>query len=201
VVVSRPGMTMRWLREVDEATVRQVHRVVGAVVDQGGAVGWLHTPTIRQTERWLSTWTSASAEGRAGLVFAAVNDRIEALGGWRAAAEGPVGHVSELTKVMAHPTARGLGLGRLVVDALIDGASSFGTELLVLGVRGNNHGARALYERCGFTVWGVLPNGVAVGNDRFDDVRMYRQLCLPDAAVIRGLTPGGAGGSAPTRNA
>ena len=108
-----------------------------------------------------------------------------------------MGHVAELTKIMVHPDAQSLGLGRMVVDALIERADDFGAELLTLGVRGNNHGAQALYEACGFTTWGVLPNGVAVGDHRFDVVRMCRQLRLPTNAVIHGSTPGGLGGSAP----
>ena len=107
-----------------------------------------------------------------------------------------MGHVVELTKIMVHPSAQGSGLGRLVVEALIDRADSFGAELLTLGVRGNNHGAKALYEACGFLTWGVLPNGVAVNNHRFDVVRMYRQLRLPTNTVIHGSTAGGRGGSA-----
>ena len=46
-----------------------------------------------------------------------------------------------IAKVMAHPDARGLGLGRRVVSALVDNARDTDLELLTLGVRGNNHGA------------------------------------------------------------
>jgi len=83
----------------------------------------------------------------------------------------------------------------MVVDALIDTADSYGAELLTLGVRGNNHGAQAFYEACGFKTWGVLPNGVAAGDDRFDVVRMCQQVRLPPSAVIHGSTAGGLGRS------
>ena len=97
---------------------------------------------------------------------------IQALGCWRAGPAGAMAHGAELTKIMVHPNSRGRGLGRMVVNALIETADIYGAELLTLGVRGNNHGAQALYEKCGFKTWGVLPNGVAVGDDRFDVVRM-----------------------------
>lgn len=186
---------MQWLGEVDDQSTLEVHRVVSAVVDLGGAVGWLQTPTLSDIGQWLGEWRTAVATGRAGLALCRIEGRIQAVGGWQAGREGPVGHVVELTKVMVHPGSRGLGLGRLVVDTLIDGADSFGAEVLTLGVRGNNHGARALYETCGFTTWGVMPNGVAVGHHRFDDVRMSRQLGLPANAVIHGSRAGGVGGS------
>ena len=186
---------MQWLGHVDDQTTHEVHRVVSAVVDLGGAVGWLQTPTLTDIGQWLGGWQAAVATGRAGLALCRVDGQIQALGGWQAGREGPIGHVVELTKVMVHPGARGLGLGRLVVDTLIDGADSFGAEVLTLGVRGNNHGARALYEACGFMTWGVIPNGVAVDQHRFDDVRMSRQLRLPADAVIHGSGAGGVGGS------
>jgi GNAT superfamily N-acetyltransferase len=137
----------------------------------------------------------AATGGRAGLALCRVEGQVQAMGGWRAGPVGPVGHVVDLTKIMVHPDERGLGLGRCVVDALIERAERYGAELLTLGVRGNNHGAQALYEACGFTIWGVLPNGVAVGSHRFDVLRMYRQLRLPASAVIHGSSAGGVGGS------
>ena len=186
---------MEWLGHLDDQTTRQVHRVVSAVVDLGGAVGWLQTPSLPDIRQWLGEWHAAVSTGRAGLALCRVDGQIQAVGGWQAGRAGATGHVAELTKVMVHPDIRGLGLGRLVVDTLITGADSFGAEVLTLGVRGNNHGAMALYEACGFTTWGVIPNGVAVDQHRFDNVRMSRQLRLPANVVIHGSSAGGVGGS------
>lgn len=186
---------MQWLGDVDDQTTLEIHRVVSAVVELGGAVGWLQTPTLADVGQWLGEWHAAVTTGRAGLALCRTDGQIQAVGGWQARREGATGHVVELSKVMVHPGTRGLGLGRLVVDTLIGAADCFGAEVLTLGVRGNNHGARALYEACGFTTWGVMPNGVAVDHHRFDDVRMCRQLRLPVEAVIHGSTAGGVGGS------
>jgi ribosomal protein S18 acetylase RimI-like enzyme len=188
---------VEWLDRVDDQTTCEVHRVVSAVVELGGAVGWLQIPEPAEIGLWLQEWHTATTTGRAGFGLCRVNGRIEAVGGWRAGAQGPMGHVVGLAKIMVHPDARGLGLGRLVVETLIERAGSFGAELLTLGVRGNNHGAQSLYEACGFVTYGVLPNGVAVGHDRFDVVRMYRQLRLPAGSVLHGSTAGGVGGSLP----
>jgi GNAT superfamily N-acetyltransferase len=195
VRVLKQGPRTTWLGRVDDQSLSEVHRVVGSVVELGGAVGWLQVPTVAGIGQWLGEWQAAAKTGRAGFALCRVNGRIEAVGGWRAGAEGPMGHVVDLTKIMVHPDARGRGLGRLVVEALIERADGFGAELLTLGVRGNNHGAQALYEACGFTTWGVLPNGVAVGDHRFDVVRMCRQLRLPADTVVHGSTAGGLGGS------
>ena len=198
VLTQVPGMqvsSVQWLDRVDDPTVREVHRVVSAVVELGGAVGWLEVPDPVAIGTWLQEWHTAATTGRAGFALCRVDGRVEALGGWRAGPPGPMGHVVRLAKIMVHPDARGLGLGRLVVESLIEQAEGSGAELLTLGVRGNNHGARALYETCGFITYGALPNGVAVGNDRFDAVSMYRPLHLPAGSVIHGSTAGGVGGS------
>nr|MDQ2725879.1 hypothetical protein [Actinomycetota bacterium] len=68
-------------------------------------------------------------------------------------------------------------------------------ETLSLGVRGNNHLAIALYESLGFAVYGRLPNVLAVGDDRFDEVRMYLQFPPPRHVQWHGSEPGGPGGS------
>lgn len=193
--VSKQVYRVHWLDRADDQAIGEVHRVVSAVVELGGAVGWLQTPTRAGIGQWLGEWQGAVTTGRAGLALCQVNGKIQAVGGWQAGREGPMGHVVELTKIMVHPDARGLGLGRMVVEALIERADSFGAELLTLGVRGNNHGAQALYDSCGFKTWGVLPNGVAVGDHRFDVVRMCRQIRLPTNTVIHGSTAGGLGGS------
>ena len=59
---------------------------------------------------------------------------------------------------------------------LIASAAAAGIETLVLGVRGNNHLAIQLYEELGFVEWGRLPDVIEVGDERFDDVRMYLKL-------------------------
>ncbi len=72
-----------------------------------------------------------------------------------------------------------------------------------LGVRGNNHLAIELYEDLGFTEWGRLPNVIEVGDERYDDVRMYRRLNQPAGLVFRGsagrgrATPRRRGGPSP----
>lgn len=152
-------------------------------------------PSREKTDAWLEEVLQLVGTGRGGLAVARVDGRVEAFGVWLAGPPGPVGHVAELTKVMAHPAARGLGLGRRVVSALVDACANAGLEVITLGVRGNNHGAISLYESCGFRTWGVLPNAVAVGDLRFDDVRMFLPLALPDGVRVHGSAAGGPGGS------
>jgi ribosomal protein S18 acetylase RimI-like enzyme len=186
---------LRWPDTMSDELGAAVHRVLHAVVAAGGAVGYLVPPARSVTDEWLEETLAAVRAGDAAFAVGVVSGRIEATGMWR---RGPVPifeHTGEIGKVMAHPDARGLGLGRLVVGGLVERARAAGLELLVLGVRGNNHGVVDLYRSHGFREWGRLPNVIEVGQDRYDDVRMCLELGRPPGVRLRGSEPGGPGSS------
>ncbi|MFC4009684.1 GNAT family N-acetyltransferase [Nonomuraea purpurea] len=191
---------LTWPDTPDEATRAAVHRIFHAVVALGGAVGYLNPPTREETDPWLEETLRNVRDKDARLALAVVDGSVQGMGLWRRGPAPIFTHSAELGKIMAHPEARGLGLGRLVVTALIDSARAAGIEMLTLGVRGNNHGAIELYESLGFREWGRLPNVIEVGTRRFDDVRMFVDLGRPAGVVLHGSAPGGPGWS-PARTA
>ena len=172
-----------------------VARVISAVTAAGGAVGWLAEATRAETDAWLAPVLAQVAVGDAVLCLATVEGRVQAMGAWVRQGRGPMRQVGEITKVMAHPAARGRRLGHAVMEGLVTSAQAAGLELLTLGCRGNNHLAIGLYREHGFHEWGRLPHAVAVGADRWDDVRMCRELARPDGVRLRGGEAGGPGGS------
>ncbi|GGL02717.1 hypothetical protein Sme01_19630 [Sphaerisporangium melleum] len=192
---------LTWPSAADDVLRAQVHRVIHAVVRAGGAVGHLAPPGRDETDRFLDEVLAGVRAGDAALALARVDGVVSAMGMWRRSLAPVFAHSAEVGKVMAHPSARGLGLGRLVVDGLIANARAAGLEILTLGARGNNHGAIELYEELGFREWGRLPNVIAVGRERFDDVRMFLDLGnrAPEV-VLRGSSAGGPG-SSPRRRA
>ncbi|GGS69821.1 GNAT family N-acetyltransferase [Nonomuraea spiralis] len=191
---------LTWPETAGEPVLAAVHRVLHAVVELGGAVGHLTPPAREVTDPWVAATLAAVTEGEARLALAAVDGTVQAMGLWRRSPEAVFRHSAEIGKVMTHPAARGLGLGRLVVAGLADDARAAGVETLTLRVRGNNHGAIALYESLGFREWGRLPNVVEVGEWRFDEVSMYLDLGRPPGLILHGSAPGGPGGSpAPAR--
>jgi len=62
---------------------------------------------------------------------------------------------AEIYRVAAHPEHRRQGLGEQLVRAL---AAMNGVDAIFLEVRRSNAPARALYEKCGFTVCGERKN-------------------------------------------
>lgn len=179
----------------DDRLHGDIRRLLQAVVEQGGAVGYDTPPSPADVRRWLNGVLESVAAGTAVLAVAAIDGRAEAMGLWRRGDAPFFGRTAEIQKMMAHPAARGLGLGSLLLRALIGSASDHGIETLTLGVRGNNHGAIELYEQHGFREWGRLPDVIEVGNERYDDVRMYLDLGRGPDVVLRGSSEDGPGSS------
>jgi ribosomal protein S18 acetylase RimI-like enzyme len=190
-----PSIELLWPTAPDERLRAGVHRVIHAVVELGGAVGWLAPPGRADTDAWLEEVLDAVKSGDASLALAMVDGEVAATGLWWRGTSTIFRHSAELRKVMAHPAARGVGLGGLVVSALVGDARAAGIEILTLGVRGNNHGAIQLYEQLGFREWGRLPNVLEVGDERFDEVKMSLELGRPPHIILRGSPPGGPGSS------
>ncbi|MEJ3404405.1 ribosomal protein S18-alanine N-acetyltransferase [Rathayibacter sp. YIM 133350] len=64
----------------------------------------------------------------------------------------------DVQTIAVHPSARGEGLGRALMLALIDEARRRGAEHVFLEVRADNPVARALYESLGFSQIAVRPH-------------------------------------------
>jgi ribosomal protein S18 acetylase RimI-like enzyme len=65
-------------------------------------------------------------------------------------------HVVEMWGLCVAPESMRQGLGSFLVHAALKEARRRGCTRMTLGVMGHNTAARALYERCGFVVEGVL---------------------------------------------
>lgn len=79
------------------------------------------------------------------------------------------------------PEARGRGVGRAVLRALVDHARTLdGVHRLELGVETTNTPARALYLAAGFTPYGVQPDAYRADGRSYDSELMT--LALEDAA-------------------
>ncbi|KOV82692.1 GNAT family N-acetyltransferase [Nocardia sp. NRRL S-836] len=186
---------LRWPTEPDDRLRTEVHTVVHDVVAAGGAVGYHTPPDLTRISTWLDGVLKQTRDGDAAFATAVVDGVVRGIGLWRRGGTAVFQHRCEVQQIMAHPSARGLGLGRLVVAGLVDSARTAGFEIVMLGVRGNNHGAIELYESLGFRECGRMPNAIAVGEDRWDDVWMYLPLGHPEGTRLNGSTAGGLGSS------
>ncbi|MDQ3628190.1 MAG: GNAT family N-acetyltransferase [Actinomycetota bacterium] len=150
--------------------VDRLHALVVQMVQEGAALGWVDMPTRDEVGELVADLIAATDHDDACLVL--VEDDEEALGFayWtRREMETERPH-ADIGRVGVSSRARGGGIGRTVLQCLVDEARTAGIEVLTLDVRGNNHAAMALYERFGFCEYGRIPDFVAIGDERWDNV-------------------------------
>jgi len=70
--------------------------------------------------------------------------------------ESPDRHIAHLYQMWVDPKHRGFGLGRLLVEAVIDWAQGQGVRTMMLEVTEGERPARSLYEALGFQPVGEL---------------------------------------------
>ena len=86
-------------------------------------------------------------------------------------------HKATLFGMYVAPAARALGVGRLLVEGVLSQARARpGLRVVQLTVTQGNHAAQALYERCGFRVFGEEPMAVCVDGRFFAKVHMWCEL-------------------------
>lgn len=66
-------------------------------------------------------------------------------------------HRCEIAKMIVHPQARRLGIGRALMNRALDRARELGKELVTLDTRTGDVAVR-LYASVGFEVAGIIPN-------------------------------------------
>jgi RimJ/RimL family protein N-acetyltransferase len=88
-----------------------------------------------------------------------------------------VRHIGHVVSMMVRTSERGRGIGKALLDALIDEAREpAGLEMLTLTVTDGNSSAVRLYERTGFARFGTLHKAIKVGGQYHDKVHMVIYL-------------------------
>jgi RimJ/RimL family protein N-acetyltransferase len=80
-------------------------------------------------------------------------------------------HKGMLWGMYVRPGSRNLGVGRLLVNAVLDVARE-SVELIQLSVVTENRPARRLYERAGFLEFGIEPKALKLGDKYYDEAHM-----------------------------
>jgi ribosomal protein S18 acetylase RimI-like enzyme len=162
---------------VDEPTAAALHQVVVDVVAGGGAIGWPEPPSRPAFDRWLNDVIGAVMAAQAeAMLCLDTQAGVVGFGYWRRYPRPTLRHNADMEKVFVAPTAQRSGVGRQLTSRLIDVARAAGVETLTLDVRGDNLGAVRLYENFGFTEYGRLPQFVAFGPRRYDQIFMSLPL-------------------------
>ena len=163
-VVIRDGVA------VGEAVADAAQAILAELVSGGAALGWVDPPSKHEIRALLRRVSAAERAGDGALRLAYSGDRLVGLGYWLRYERPTHRPNADLEKLAIAPDAQGMGVGRLLTAALVDGAREAGIEVLTLDARGDNENALHLYRTLGFREYGRLPGFVAVGERRYDKV-------------------------------
>lgn len=194
----RQPVRVELVRAGDRPTLDAIADLLVDAAARGEALGLSRTITRRQYDDYLERLMRDADRGEAGLAAARSADgTVVGTAQWTRSAYSTRKILGELDRLAVVPESRGHGVGRALIDAIAADARAAAVELLVLEVRGNNHGALALYERNGFRYAGTLPNAVIAGSARHDVVLMARELARPPGTDLLCHLPAGEGASLP----
>ena len=119
--------------------------------------------------------TEQRIAGGAGNMFwgAFVDGRLQGIVGLTREPRKKNAHKAGIVAMYVAPESGRRGLGRALLQAVIDHARSVaGLEQLVLTVTRNNNAAAELYRTTGFMTFGVEPRAIKVAGEYFDKEHM-----------------------------
>jgi len=108
---------LAWLPgSVEAPLLDAVHRVVGAVMRLGGAVGWVDVPDRAETAGWLAGIAAEVAAGRTRMALLELDGRVAALGRWTRYAKDTVAVNAVIMMQAGHETtANMISLGTVAL--------------------------------------------------------------------------------------
>jgi putative acetyltransferase len=173
-----PPITIRRSRVEDAAGLVALDRMLAEIGD-GMVQSVEQIATIEEEAARL-----ARESEDIGLV-ATDGDRIVGSADLRRLAPMRCHHVGVLS-VGVHPGYHRRGIGRALMQTLIDEAKTLGLVRLELYVRGDNHEAQALYERLGFRHESTRDRFIRLDDGSFIGDRIYALfLDAPPATIDR----------------
>jgi ribosomal protein S18 acetylase RimI-like enzyme len=90
-------------------------------------------------------------------------------------------HKGRLWGMYVRSSSRNLGIGRLLLNAVLDAARE-NVELIQLSVVRENRPARRLYESLGFLEFGMEPKALKLGDKYYDEAHMSLDFGRPPGA-------------------
>ena len=142
------------IRDAAECDVPAIVAITNEAIVNSTAL-WTITPTtVRARRDWM---TERLAAGFPVLV-AELGDGVALGFGSYGAFRPHEGYVHTVEhSLYVHAQARGRGLGRALLDALVGHARGAGKHVMVGGIEANNTASIALHERAGFARAALLP--------------------------------------------
>lgn len=150
---------------------REDSRAIHAIIDEVAATGAVLPRAIEDIDLWIESFVVGTLGD--GIVSCAA---LNTVGGPR---------IAEIRSVAVSSKARGTGLGRSMIDYLVDEAHSLGLERLFLLTR-----VPAFFEKCGFRTIEVeaLPDSFLADLVHIQKRSLFNKFVMTrDIAMLSGL--------------
>ncbi|WP_343526637.1 GNAT family N-acetyltransferase [Sphingomonas sp.] len=132
-------------------------RILADSVDQGAAIGFMAPLSDADAARfWLEQVSPELAAGRRRMFVARYREELVGTVQLLTAMPANQPHRCEIAKMIVHPAARRLGIGRALMSHALHQARAIGKTLVTLDTRSGD-AAQSLYASLGFEVAGAIP--------------------------------------------
>nr|WP_314540557.1 GNAT family N-acetyltransferase [uncultured Massilia sp.] len=162
--------------------IAELSRVLVDCVEDGASVSFMLPMAPDKAERFWRDVAAGVARGGRTLIVAEVDGRIAGTVQLVTALPENQPHRGEVAKLLVLPSARRLGLGRLLMQAVEDEARAQGKSVLVLDT--SNAAAERLYEGLGWQRVGSVPDYACLPDGPLCPTTFFYKRVAPAAAGI-----------------
>lgn len=127
-----------------------IRAIYNREVLEGTATFDLRARSLEEQRLWLSERSGAHA-----VMVAVEGDEVVGFGSLSAYRNRPAYSTTVEDSVYVAPGHQGKGIGRALLEALVDAAELRGFHTVIGRIAGGNEASIALHQRCGFEVVGV----------------------------------------------
>lgn len=127
-----------------------IRAIYNREVLEGTATFDLRPRTVEDQRLWLTDRSGAHA-----VMVAVEGHEVIGFGSLSAYRDRPAYSTTVEDSVYVSPDHQGKGVGRAVLEALVEAAELRGFHTVIGRIAGGNEASIALHQRCGFTVVGV----------------------------------------------
>lgn len=161
-----------------ERRTAALSRILADSVEDGAAISFMAPMSYEVAARFWQNDVLPEVAARRRVLFGAELDG-ETVGTVQLITAMPPNqsHRCEIAKMIVHPSARRLGLGRMLMNHAIDRAQELGKTLVTLDTRTGDL-AEPLYASVGFEIAGVIPDFAwdPDGRARHSTTYMFRRI-------------------------
>ena len=151
--------------------------LINELVDERADILRSTHSTRDEEAEWLADRLSAIEKNNLIALVAEINGRVVANSDVaRRTPENPQHNHVGVLGIAILKTARGIGLGKVLMDSILQLSKQAGLKIIILDMFATNKVARSLYEKVGFVEVGKIPKAINQHGNYIDLVRFAIEI-------------------------